>query len=65
VPVRPGSRHRQIFTRLGGRAGVSGHLVLDADLAALAIESGALWITTERGYARYEGLRFAHPLVDR
>lgn len=62
VPVRPGRRHWQIFTRLGDRAGVSGNLVPDAYLAALAIESSALWITTDRGFARYEGLRFRHPL---
>lgn len=63
VPVGPGRRHWQIFTGLGERAGVSGNLVPDAYLAALAIESGALWITTDRGFARYDGLRFRHPLM--
>jgi predicted nucleic acid-binding protein len=30
--------------------------------AALAIESGCEWITTDRGYSRYPGLRWRHPL---
>jgi toxin-antitoxin system PIN domain toxin len=64
VPVTPGRRHWQIFTRLGDRSGVAGNLVPDAYLAALAIESGAEWVTTDRGFARYEGLRFRHPLAE-
>jgi predicted nucleic acid-binding protein len=40
-----------------------GNLVPDAYLAALAIESGSEWITTERGFARYPGLRWRHPLA--
>ena len=44
------------------KSNVRGNLVPDAYLAALAIESGSEWITTERGFARYPGLRFRHPL---
>jgi predicted nucleic acid-binding protein len=36
--------------------------VPDAYLAALALESGSQWVTTDRGFARYPGLRWAHPL---
>lgn len=62
VPIAPGSRHWQIFTDLGGKSGVRGNLVPDAYLAALAIESGAEWITADRGFARYPGLHCRHPL---
>ena len=62
APVAPGPRHWQIFTELGGKAGVRGNLVSDAYLAALAIESGSEWITADRAFARYPGLRFRHPL---
>ncbi|MGH4022705.1 MAG: type II toxin-antitoxin system VapC family toxin [Pseudonocardiaceae bacterium] len=62
VPVAPGRRHWQIFTELAGKAGVRGNLMPDAYLAALAIESGSEWITADRGFARYPGLRFRHPL---
>ncbi len=61
VPVVPGPRHWQLFTELGGRSNVRGNLVPDAYLAALAIESGSEWITADRGFARYPGLRFRNP----
>lgn len=42
--------------------GVRGNLVPDAWLAALAIESGSEWITTDRDFTRFPGLRMRHPL---
>jgi hypothetical protein len=42
-----------------------GNLVPDAHLAALVIESGSEWITTDLGYARFPGLRWRHPLEAR
>lgn len=63
VPVSPGIRHWGIFERLCREAGVRGNLVPDAYLAALAIESGSEWITTDRDYARFPGLRWRHPLA--
>jgi uncharacterized protein len=62
VAVAPGSRHWDIFVRLCGVAGVKGNLIPDAYLAALAIESGSEWITTDRDYSRFPGLRWRHPL---
>ncbi|HEX9570261.1 MAG TPA: type II toxin-antitoxin system VapC family toxin [Rhodospirillales bacterium] len=63
VMVRPGPMHWSIFTRLCRQARVKGNLVADAYLAALAIESGCEWITTDRDYNRFEGLRWRHPLA--
>src|SRR6476620_8350415 len=62
VPVAPGTRHWELFTAACRRAGARGNLVPDAYLAALAIESGCEWITTDRGFARFPGLRWRHPL---
>ncbi|MFI5265845.1 MAG: PIN domain-containing protein, partial [Chloroflexota bacterium] len=62
--LAPGPRHWDIFTSLCTRAGATGNLVPDAYLAALAIESGSEWITTDRGFARYPGLRWRHPLQE-
>ena len=62
VPVTPGVRHWGIFERLCREAGARGNLVPDAYLAALAIESGCEWVTTDRDYARFPGLRWRHPL---
>jgi hypothetical protein len=62
VVVTPGPRHWEIFTRLCRAAGVKGNLVPDAYLAALAIESGSEWITTDHDYSRFPELRWRHPL---
>jgi uncharacterized protein len=63
VPISPGPRHWDIFKRLCEVAGVKGNLVPDAYLAALAIESGSEWITTDRDYSRFPGLKWRHPLI--
>jgi toxin-antitoxin system PIN domain toxin len=63
LPVTPGERHWEIFTGLCKVAGAKGNLVSDAYFAALAIESGAEWITIDRDYARFPGLRWRHPLA--
>ncbi|HVT17717.1 MAG TPA: type II toxin-antitoxin system VapC family toxin [Thermoanaerobaculia bacterium] len=62
VAVAPGPRHWPIFRRLCREGGAKGNLVPDAFLAALAIESGSEWVTTDRGFARFPGLRWRHPL---
>jgi hypothetical protein len=60
--VAPGPRHWDIFVELCRKAGAKGNLVPDAYLAALAIESGSEWITTDRDYGRLPGLRFRQPV---
>jgi uncharacterized protein len=62
VPISPGPRHWEIFADLCRKAEARGNLVPDAYLAALAIESGCEWITTDRDYSRFPGLRWRHPL---
>lgn len=62
VEVAPGDRHWAIFRRLCADADVRGNLVPDAYLAAMAIEHGATWWSADRGFARYPGLRWRHPL---
>ena len=62
VLVRPGDRHWMIFTGLCASATVKGNLVPDAFLAALAIESGSTWITTDRDFGRFPQLVWRHPL---
>ena len=62
VTIAPGPRHWSIFARLCRTHKVRGNLVPDAYFAALAIESGSEWITTDGDYARFPGLRWRHPL---
>jgi toxin-antitoxin system PIN domain toxin len=59
--VQPGASHWSIFQSLCVGADVSGNLVQDAWLAALAIESGCEWITTDRDFARFSGLSWRPP----
>ena len=61
VVIGPGTRHWSIFTRLLDAADARGNLVSDAWHAAVAIESGCEWITTDRDFARFEGLRWRPP----
>jgi predicted nucleic acid-binding protein len=61
VPIVPGPRHWEIFTNLCEAVNARGNLVPDAYLAALAIESGSEWITTDRDYSRFPGLKWRHP----
>jgi len=65
VRIEPGPRHWEIFRRLCEATGARGNLLADAVLAALAIESGSEWITTDRDYSRFPGLKWRHPLADR
>jgi hypothetical protein len=62
VPIRPGPRHWAIFEQLLHSSDATGNLVPDAYHAALAIESGCDWITTDKGFLRFAGLRARHPL---
>ena len=61
VIMAPGSRHWDIFRRLCLETGAKGNLVPDAYLAALAIETGSEWITADRDFSRFAGLRWRHP----
>lgn len=62
VRVAPGESHWALFRDLCRSANAKGNLVPDAYLAALAIESGGEWITTDREYARFPRLRWRNPL---
>lgn len=64
VRVSPGAHHFEIFTGLCRDVDAKGNLVADAFLAALAIESGSEWITTDRDFSRFPKLRWRHPLEE-
>lgn len=61
VVLTPGRRHWEIFSTLCQSVGARGNLVPDAYLAALAIETGSTWATTDRDYSRFPGITLAHP----
>jgi len=59
--VTPGERHWSIFRRLCLEASIVGPRVTDAWYAALAIEHGCEWITFDRDFARFSGLKWRTP----
>ena len=59
--IQPGERHWSIFTDLCESSKASGNFVQDAWFAALAIEHGCEWISTDEDYARFRGLRWQRP----
>lgn len=61
--LEPGERHWEILCELTLQGQASGPLVMDAALAALAIEHGATLCSTDRDFARFDGLRWINPLV--
>jgi len=59
--VVPGDGHWPLFGKLCVDAKATGNLVQDAWNAALAIEAGCEWITTDRDYSRFPGLNWRSP----
>jgi hypothetical protein len=61
--LEPGERHWELLQRLTDRGQATGQLVMDAALAAVAIEHGATLYTTDRDFARFPGLTWVNPLA--
>jgi toxin-antitoxin system PIN domain toxin len=59
--IQPGERHWSIFADLCESSEASGNLVQDAWFAALAIEHGCQWISTDADYDRFRDLRWQRP----
>lgn len=60
VPM-PGEEHARILAKLLA-GGVSGDLVPDAHLAALALEHGLAVYSCDSDFAKFEGVRWVDPL---
>lgn len=61
IRVEPGRRHWTIFSGLLVEHRLAGNAVPDAYLASLALEQNATWVTRDRGFARFGGLRWFDP----
>ncbi len=62
VVLRPGERNWEIFRKLCEDLPAKGKLVADAWHAALAIEHGCEWISTDGDFSRFPLLHWSHPL---
>ena len=60
--IEPGERHWKILVELLERAQCSGALVMDATLAAIAVEHGATLYSTDRDFSRFADLSWSNPL---
>lgn len=61
VLVRPGPRQWSIFRRLCDELAARGDVVSDAYHAATAIEWDHEWVSDDRDFARFSGLRWRRP----
>lgn len=57
MQVLPGESMWNIFTHLSYAVRPAGNLFPDTFFAALAIESGCTWVTCDRDYTRFPGLK--------
>ena len=62
APLNPGSQHLTLLGQLLAAAGVGGNLVMDAHLAALAMEYQAELHSNDTDFGRFPGLRWRNPL---
>jgi len=60
----PGQRFWEILRGLLHAGQASGPLVMDAALAALALEHGATLYTTDQDFSRFRGLKVVNPLAN-
>jgi toxin-antitoxin system PIN domain toxin len=60
----PGEHHWSHFQRMLIEGQARGPMTTDAQLAALTIEYGGVLHTTDRGFARFPGLRWVNPLLE-
>ena len=60
--LAPTERHWPILKELIRKAQVRGTLLMDAHLAALAIEHGAALYTNDRDFSRFPGLKWVNPI---
>jgi uncharacterized protein len=61
--LQPGPRHAEILERLLSAYSVSGALVTDAVLAALALEHGATVASTDQDFRRFPEVRWINPIA--
>jgi toxin-antitoxin system PIN domain toxin len=61
--LEPGERHWDILRGLVGEGQITGPLVMDAVIAAIALEHGAILYTTDRDFLRFPRLKWVNPLA--
>ncbi len=55
--------HWKIFLQCIEQIDAKGNDIPDAYHAALAMEWNCIWVTTDKGFKRFKGLKVRHPLA--
>lgn len=63
VCLAPGPVHWKIFMECLERINATGNDMPDAYHAALAMEWNCEWVTADKGFKRFKGLKVRHPLT--
>lgn len=63
VCLAPGSMHWKIFVECLEQIKATGNGIPDAYHAALAMEWSCEWVTADKGFKRFKGLKLRHPLT--
>jgi len=63
VCLAPGPMHWKIFLQCIEQTDAKGNDIPDAYHAALAMEWNCIWVTTDKGFKRFKGLKVRHPLA--
>ena len=61
LPIGPGPRHLALLRQLCDEADATGDLVVDAAIAAIAVEHGGEVVSLDRDFARFESVRRRRP----
>jgi uncharacterized protein len=62
MQLQAGERHWTLFRQLAQDIDARGNDIADAYLAAYALENNATWVSADRGFTRFDRLRWSHPL---
>ena len=63
VCLAPGPMHWKLFLQCIEQIDAKGNDIADAYHAALAMEWNCVWVTTDKGFKRFKGLKVRHPLT--
>lgn len=62
IILNPGRDHFRILTRLVNESGISGAKLMDAHIAAIAVEHRATVASSDRDFLLFNGLKLINPL---
>ena len=61
--IGPGERYWELLARLIQQGQASGPIIMDAALAALSVEHGAVLYTHDRDFEKFPGVEVRYPLL--